>query len=186
MDFTAVVAVVAFCLFLYYSTRKPPNYPPGPFRMPIVGTLWRTHLNMSIPITERHRNMIKIYGKVLGTYIMSNPSVHIADFDLAKEVFNKRESTGRPKIDIARIRTHGKLRGVLLNEGPSWLAQRRFALHHLRDLGLGRTSLEVIVQREIDTMVTRIDTLGSQPLKVNGLFNVHIVNVLWEIVTGKT
>ena len=75
--------------------------------------------------------------------------------------------------------------GLLLNEGQSWAAHRRFSLHHLRDLGLGKNSLESILLREVDAMVKHLDGLKGQPTPVNSLFNVHILNVLWEIITGK-
>ena len=44
---------------------------------------------------------------------MNQPAVHIGDYEMAREVFNKREASGRPDIDISRVRTHGKNRGQL-------------------------------------------------------------------------
>ncbi|XP_043242079.1 cytochrome P450 2L1-like [Amphibalanus amphitrite] len=187
MELTTLVLIVLVGLLFYYGSRKPDRYPPGPMRLPIIGTLWRSHWNQTLNITQRHLNMLKEYGngKILGYFIMNQPAVHIGDYEMARDVFNKREASGRPDIDISRVRTHGKNRGLLLNEGQSWSAHRRFSLHHLRDLGLGKNSLESILLREVDAMVQHLDGLNARPTPVNSLFNVHILNVLWEIITGK-
>ncbi|KAF0309855.1 Methyl farnesoate epoxidase [Amphibalanus amphitrite] len=108
----------------------------------------------------------------------------IFDADLAREILSKNESTGRPHLEILKMRTFGELRGILFNDGASWQRQRRFALHHLRDLGMGRSTLEGIVQREVTDLVQRLRDTAGRPVAVDHFFNVNVLNVPWEIVAG--
>ncbi|XP_037088164.1 methyl farnesoate epoxidase-like [Pollicipes pollicipes] len=170
--------------WLYLRTRKAKKFPPGPARLPIVGTLWRSHVGRE-PQFIRHCRMAREYGKVVGYYFFDQPAVMIFDVDLARGVFATNDSAGRPHMDVLKKRTFGEMRGILFNEGPSWQRQRRFALQHLRDLGMGRASLETIVQQEVGAMIRSFTERTGKPVAVQHLFNVFMLNVPWEIISGK-
>ncbi|XP_043188996.1 cytochrome P450 2J3-like [Amphibalanus amphitrite] len=169
--------------WLYQNTRKPASYPPGPLRLPLIGTMWKSHRGGGPPFI-RHCAMARQYGKLVGYFTFHQPAVMIFDADLAREILSKNESTGRPHLEILKMRTFGELRGILFNDGASWQRQRRFALHHLRDLGMGRSTLEGIVQREVTDLVQRLRDTAGRPVAVDHFFNVNVLNVPWEIVAG--
>lgn len=183
MELLWVALLLVVLHWLYRQTRKPANYPPGPFRLPIIGTMWKSHRGKGPPFV-RHCAMAREYGKVVGYFTFHQRAVMIFDADLAREVFSKNEATGRPHLEILKMRTFGELRGLLFNDGPSWKRHRRFALQHLRDLGMGRSSLETIVHREVADLMQRLHSTGGQPVSVDHFFNVNVLNVPWEIVAG--
>ena len=47
--------------------------------------------------------------------------------------------------------------GILFSDGQNWHEMRRFTLRNLRDFGMGKTSLEGVVQREITELLTHIE-----------------------------
>ena len=49
--------------------------------------------------------------------------------------------------------------GVFFSDGPYWTEQRRFTLRQLRQLGLGKSSLEGVV---IDEVEATLQSIGSQ------------------------
>ena len=82
--------------------------------------------------------------------------------------------------------------GILFNQGKYWHEQRRFLLSTLRDFGVGRTSLEGLINNEvahfckhmervlIPQMSSRIEE--DRPLN---MFHIPIINILWDIVAGE-
>ena len=51
----------------------------------------------------------------------------------------------------------GDLPGVLVSSGQTWTEMRRSSLHVLRDLGYGKTTLEDIIEEEIEKLMQYID-----------------------------
>ena len=70
---------------LHLSTRRPPNFPPGMARLPVVGMLFRG----SKPRKEYWHH------RVLGHFLGNWPTVTIQDFTLARELFAREEWSGR-------------------------------------------------------------------------------------------
>ena len=88
----------------------------------------------------------------------------INDLKLAKELcdkdeFNKRAIT--EWVEVFKIRK-GKLRGILATEGGDWVKQRRSGLRTLRDLGFGRRTIEEIVNKEIDEIISKLGSSLGQ------------------------
>ena len=75
--------------------------------------------------------------------------------------------------------------GLLFNDGDSWKSHRRFSLKTLKDFGFGKKSLESVLLEEADRMVDFFVEKKQEPVYVQTLFNLAILNVLWTIVAGK-
>jgi hypothetical protein len=75
-------------------------------------------------------------------------------------------------------------KGLSTANGELWQEQRRFALRHLRDLGMGCSSIESHIQREaLDVMESMKKNLG-QPIDLNFTLNIAITNIVWAITAG--
>ena len=48
------------------------------------------------------------------------------------------------------------VKGIATSDGERWLQNRRFVLHKLRDLGMGKTYLEVAIQSEANHLVEEL------------------------------
>ena len=109
-------------------------------------------------------------------------------------MFARDDFSGRGRTKMMKeIRFFKRLRGgqkdcpgVIQSEGDTWKEQRRFTLHHLRDLGFGRTSIEVVVNEEFKELSERMITEASTgSISSTMLFNLSVANVLWGILSGK-
>ena len=78
----------------------------------------------------------------------------------------------------------GRKHGLLFNDGQSWKVQRRYALKTLKDFGFGRKGLEGVLVEEADRLVDHLRAQEGRPTLVLNLFNVAILNVLWQIVAN--
>lgn len=158
---TVVLLSIYLILIIYqcyrYCTFRPPNFPPGPPRIPVFGAylllllINRKHLHLAA------LKLCKWYkSKVIGFYIGSIPTIVANDKESVREILFNTAFDGRPDIFIARLRDpHQQLRGIFFTEGPMWKEQRRFTLRHLRDYGFGRRfeQLEHECREEIQSFI---------------------------------
>ena len=80
----------------------------------------------------------------------------------------------------------GKTPGILLNQGEEWKEQRRFSLKTLRDLGLGRSTMEDAINMEVDKLTDMLkENYTGEPVDLQAKLNVSIVNALWFLLVGE-
>ena len=83
-------------LLLVLKSRKAKNFPPGPPRLPLIGSLpYLTDFAHQHSLIHINRKMSAQYGKIWGCYFGNTPVVKISDYDLAKEVFSSDDVTAR-------------------------------------------------------------------------------------------
>ncbi|XP_055697775.1 probable cytochrome P450 304a1 [Phlebotomus papatasi] len=146
------ISLILYRIYKYMFYR-PKNFPPGPPRLPYVGSyLFLLLLNRK----EIHKGVLwltKWYkSKTIGLYVAGAPTIICNDYEGTKEILTRSEFDGRPDIFLARMRDPKmNRRGIFFVEGPFWKDQRRFTLRHLRDYGFGRrfAELEIEVRDEI-------------------------------------
>ena len=75
---------------------------------------------------------------------------------------------------------------LIFNDGEGWKSQRRYTLKTLKDFGFGKKSLEGVLIEEADRMgdYFRDQFTNGEPTLVLNLFNVAILNSLWQIVAN--
>ena len=113
--------------------------PPGPFSLPIIGTLdifQKGKSLIEILFCEKYHSYQPFCTFFLGPSFMRS-FILINDFALAKELFMKEEFSARPtSYRNSYILGHeGQKFGIINSDGPVWSEQRRFALKQLKDLG---------------------------------------------------
>ena len=79
--------------------------------------------------------------------------------------------------------------GIVDTSGTKWQEQRRFVLKHLKDFGFGKQSLDTYVQDEandlVDSLVSKSRRGVNGDVKIDGIFNFHVINILWRIIASK-
>ena len=73
---------------------------------------------------------------------------------------------------------------LMFNDEEGWKAQRRYVLKTLKDFGFGKKGLEGVLVEEADRMGDYFRETDGKPTRVVNLFNVAILNVLWQIVAN--
>ena len=80
--FLYVVIFALLAYLAYKSSRKPDRFPPGPPKLPIVGSL--PYLGKTGSFAHIIINVAKEYGPVSGIFLGKKPAVIIADYDILK------------------------------------------------------------------------------------------------------
>ncbi|XP_045114798.1 cytochrome P450 2C15-like [Portunus trituberculatus] len=185
---TFLVVLFTTVLVLNVFGRRPKNFPPGMMILPVVGSL----LSMPRgPTMEMLRGLRKKYGDIASFGIFGNRVVVVSSTSLLKEVFALRATADRPEIVFTTVRnrilTDNRISdiGVVGTNGQIWQEQRRFMLHHLRDLGFGKSSYEPVMVEEIAELLDDLEREDGRPLQMKYLFNRSVINILWAMVMGR-
>ncbi|XP_037088486.1 methyl farnesoate epoxidase-like [Pollicipes pollicipes] len=166
--------------------RRPSGFPPGPPTFLIFGDI-RTTLELLFGdvrevLLDRRRRYGDINGVVSpgGQFI-----VNICAFEDIKEACSMPELSGRPETFSFLVRSFMQKLGIIFNDGVVWQESRRFALRHLKDLGLGRSSMEDSILAEFEHLHAEMECDVGKPMLVNNRFNLTVLNVLWKMVASE-
>ena len=127
--------------------------------------------------------MVEKYGTLFQLRLGSWNTVFLADYNLIKKAFNSPDFNNRPDMFFFQYFSRGS-HGLLTANGPIWQEHRRFAVRHLRDLGMGRPSIEPHIQREALDMIKNLKKTVGQPIDFKNSMNIAITNIVWALVAG--
>jgi len=177
---------VELCLFLvlvvaYYvaKDRKPKGMPPGPWEIPFFG-------NRILLDTKYMLGLQKLYGDVVTTRIMHLRTVVLYDYHTAKEVMASPDFADRPAFFLDFSLDDRNQGGVVAANGAHWQHDRRFLLRNLRNLGMGKSSLEDALHVEAQAMVEDLRLYEGKAVAETPLsLRTVALNIIWQMVAGK-
>ncbi|XP_078521528.1 cytochrome P450 2J2-like [Lissotriton helveticus] len=143
-----VVSFIAAQFFKLQWSRS--QYPPGPTPLPIIGNLWTMKFELRYDFLMQ---LSKTYGNIFTVWMGQKPLVVVNGCKSIRNalITHSEELSGRPVTPISKKLSGGK--GVVFSNGPTWKQQRRFSLMTLRNLGLGKKTMDRTVQRETQHLV---------------------------------
>ncbi|XP_044755364.1 cytochrome P450 306a1 [Coccinella septempunctata] len=158
---SVVFLIVILSLFAISSWRKNSLLPPGPWNIPIIGSLlW---LNAKEPYKTLHE-FAKKYGSIYGLYMGNIYTVVLSDAKLIKKVLSKEVTTGRAPLYV----THGLMKGcgLICAQGDLWKDQRKFVFNFLRNIGGAkvssqRTAMEKLILKHANGFVEYVESKGE-------------------------
>lgn len=74
---------------------------------------------------------------------------------------------------------------MVATNGHHWQKIRRFTLHHLRDLGMGKSKLLSVIHYEVSELVKEIKREAGKPGPFPGALNPAVINILWQMISSK-
>lgn len=161
----SVIILAIYAIFFVYQIYRycfyrPKGFPPGPPRLPFVGSYPFLFLldfnNLHLAIQK----LCKYYkSNVVGFYFGNTLCVISNDQETVREVLFNPDFDGRNEIFLARLRSKNfNLRGIFFIDGLFWQDQRRFTLRNMRDFGFGRRfeEFELEVKTELQDMIQLI------------------------------
>ena len=72
-----------------------------------------------------------------------------------------------------------------MQNGPHWLALRRFALASMRDFGVGKARMEEKIQEELNAVISVIDKTNGEPFSPPKLIENAVSNIICQIICGR-
>ena len=194
-----LIILTIFLITSFILTNSPKSFPPGPTKLPFIGSISFMFDICEITKTKTlihaiFKNVDK-YGKVFGFYMGSQPFVVIADYDILREVMKNESMCDRQ--DMTPVNEYrpghwtlgndnkGRQPGITFSQGNYWKEQRRFFLRNLRDFGFGKSEMETTLAEEVEKLCDEYSNFVGVPFCLDNTLNLSVVNSLWAILTGE-
>ncbi|XP_034359475.1 cytochrome P450 2J5-like [Arvicanthis niloticus] len=177
-----LAAVIFLFLVKILRSRRPKNYPPGPWGLPFVGNFFQIDFEQNHLVIQE---LMKKYGNVFSLELGRSSAVVVSGLPLIKKMFTQLDQNFLNRfISPVRERTTGN-NGLIVSNGQTWKEQRRFALMTLRNFGLGKKSLEQRIQEEAHHLVEAIGKEGGQPVNLHFKINNAVSNIICSVTFGE-
>ncbi|XP_074525268.1 cytochrome P450 2J2-like [Halichoeres trimaculatus] len=165
----------------YIKNRRPASFPPGPWAFPIVGNMF------SVDHNKAHESMTQFAGKYGDVYSLRMGQewlVVLNGFEIIKEALVKQGDffADRPPFPLQQVISKGQ--GVGFTNGHIWKQQRRYMLSTLRYFGLGKKSLEPIIQDEFTHFSKEFQSYKGKPFNPQLIIGNAVSNIICSLVFG--
>ncbi|XGW17378.1 hypothetical protein V3C99_002185 [Haemonchus contortus] len=186
-----VIVLLIVTILAMEWIRKVRQYPPGPFPLPLIGNIHNimlAKLQMK-GIIDLMKVWQKEYGNVITIWLGPIPSVHLLDFETAKQemLSNGAAYTDRFVPYMLDVRREG--RGTAFSNGEFWADHRRFTLRTLRDFALKNSVMEERIMDEVTSNLYKLEKImvnGQAKVKANEFFDVIVGSVINRILFSES
>ncbi|KAG6928193.1 cytochrome P450 2C23-like [Chelydra serpentina] len=167
-------------LFRASSGQGRGRLPPGPTPLPLLGNLTQNVL----PLYRSYRRLCQEYGPIFTVWLGPRPTVVLCGYEVLHEalVGHSEEFSGRAPIPLQKQLNHGY--GLIDSNGERWRQMRRFTLTTLRNLGMGKRSLELRVQEEARHLAQAVADKQGRAFDPLPDLTRAVANVICSVVFG--
>ncbi|XP_064189689.1 cytochrome P450 2J2-like [Anguilla rostrata] len=177
-----LVFLIVFLLITdFLKNRNPPNFPPGPWALPVVGNVF--HIDSKQPHIYLTK-LAEVYGNVCSIRLGREKIVLVTGYKMMKEALVTQAENF---VDRHPSPMYDKIyygNGIFMSNGYKWRKQRRFALTTMRNFGLGKKSLESVICEESRFLQEEIEQKRGNPFDPHLLLNNSVSNIICFMVFG--
>ncbi|XP_074644992.1 cytochrome P450 2J2-like [Tubulanus polymorphus] len=177
---TTLVFIVVLLCVAYLANGRRYKYPPGPMRLPLVGSTPFLNKDLQSDISK----LVKKHNSdVIGLQFGPINAVIINSYEKIKETFLGDEVTDRSANFLPTVIVKGQ--GLVHASGNLWREQRRHALTVLRNFGMGKMAAEERINNEIAYLKEAIDKQDGRQFDPFNMLTTTISNIICAISFGK-
>ncbi|XP_043921514.1 cytochrome P450 2F2-like [Protopterus annectens] len=170
-------------VLLVWKWKRPRNFPPGPWALPILGNFLQ--VDFRNPMTDLEK-IAKKYGNIFSIYMGSNPVVILHGYKTVKEalVDYAIEFADRPNDPLFFAMSNDK--GIAFAPyGEQWKEKRRFMTMLLRNFGMGKTSMESRIQEELKCLMKCFDDKEGCSFQPQEMLRNAAGNAICAVLFGR-
>ncbi|KAG8197710.1 hypothetical protein JTE90_001634 [Oedothorax gibbosus] len=174
------LSVGCFLHWLLNRTDKKLNLPPGPW----ISLPWLGYLPfLGTDFVKGFDKLKKKYGPVYRLTLGQRKVLVLNDFPSVKEAFLKRAFLGRPPNPPNHLLQDATSFSV--SNGIVWREQKNFCLHVMRDLGFGKTRMEVHIKEEVSHLIEELEEYQGKPANVRRYLAPSTSNNISALIFGR-
>lgn len=182
-----LLLVLALVLLTRELFKKPTGFPPGPARVPALGSGAVLSFISQLPHVI-FSSLGKQYGSIIGMYLFNQPVVILRDYNLIREAFSRAEFLGREQTFTVRARSFFLGAGIIFGQGESWRRHRKFALRQLHSQEVGWANRAgKLVSREVEELLSLLakqTSGGTAEIEIHNTFSISSCNAVLEALAG--
>uniref|UniRef100_A0A8C9KGL2 Cytochrome P450 n=1 Tax=Panthera tigris altaica TaxID=74533 RepID=A0A8C9KGL2_PANTA len=162
MDLFIILVIYLSCLILYF--------------------LWNRNRINTNNVSKSISKLAESYGPVFTVYFGIKPTVVIYGYEAVKEALIDQSEvfSGRGPFPVLDKSIQGL--GIIFSNGEQWKQVRRFSLMVLRNMGMGKKSIEDRIQEEALYLVEALTKTNASPCDPTFLLGCASCNVICSVV----
>ncbi|XP_044149826.1 cytochrome P450 2C39-like [Bufo gargarizans] len=155
------------------------SLPPGPTPIPVLGTPKYMDLRYAAKDLQK---LSQKYGSVFTIWKKSEPVIVLCGYEMVKEglINHAEQFSARPIIPVLYTST----KGYALN-GPRWRSLRRFTMTSLRNVGMGKKTMETRVLEESKYLIQAVSETGGKPFNLTMFMASAVGNIISSVLFGE-
>ncbi|XP_030054605.1 cytochrome P450 2K6 [Microcaecilia unicolor] len=157
------------------------NFPPGPRPMPFIGNM---HImNIKRPY-QSWCELSEQYGSVFSIQLGMKKMVILTGYETVKEALVGHADVFEERARIPVSEDISKGYGILFSHGENWKVMRRFTIRTLRDLGIGKRTIEDKIIEECDFLIKHFESFHGTPFDTLMSITLPVANIIASILQG--